>query len=172
MAERSPELLRLSEILYPDVHHFAFVFTDIEAALAQYERFFAGSRVIYRGVVETRGNTYRGAETQYAMDLAFVDIGNTVVELFQPIGHARSPYHDFLRDNPAGGLHHVGYTVDSIDDRLASVRAGGGAPRVIHEGLLDNGLLRRYVYVDGLLPGTLVELMELPDEIETEAAER
>jgi len=65
----------------------------------------------------------------------FVDVGNTKIELLEPLGEG-SPIAAFLAKNPAGGMHHVCYEVDDIAaarDRLAAGGArvlGDGSPKI------------------------------------------
>ena len=47
------------------------------------------------------------------MTVVFIDLGNTKIELLEPLGED-SPIAAFLEKNPAGGMHHVCYEVDDI----------------------------------------------------------
>ena len=62
---------------------------------------------------------------EHGVTVAFVDLGNTKVELMEPLGEA-SPIAAFLARNPGGGMHHICFEVEDIvaaRDRLKCVRA-------------------------------------------------
>src|SRR5437762_13026855 len=103
--------------------HVALAVPDLAAAVAAYR------------------NTL-GAETsepqalpEHGVTVVFVDVGNTRIELLEPLGEA-SPIAAFLEKNPAGGMHHLCYEVDDIlaaRDRLKAEGArvlGDGNPKV------------------------------------------
>ena len=50
---------------------------------------------------------------EHGVTVVFVDVGNTKIELLEPLGDA-SPIAAFLEKNPSGGMHHVCYEVDDI----------------------------------------------------------
>ena len=67
--------------------------------------------------------------------MIFVDLGNTKVELLEPLG-GNSPIAAFLERNPSGGMHHICYEVEDIvaaRNRLKAQGArvlGDGEPRI------------------------------------------
>ena len=73
--------------------------------------------------------------TDHGVTVVFVDLGNTKVELLEPLGE-NSPIAAFLEKNPSGGMHHICYEVDDIfaaRDRLAEEGArvlGDGHPKI------------------------------------------
>ena len=96
---------------------------------------------------------------EHGVTVVFVDLGNTKVELLEPIG-ADSPIAPFLAKNPAGGMHHVCYEVDDI--RAARDRLKAAGARVLGDGEPKTGAHGKPVLF--LHPkdfmGTLVELEE------------
>ena len=50
---------------------------------------------------------------QQGVRLAYVDLGNSKIELMQPLT-AESPIGRFLTKHPGGGLHHVCFGVDEV----------------------------------------------------------
>lgn len=54
----------------------------------------------------------------------FVEMPNTKLELLHPLGD-KSPIANFLQKNPAGGIHHVCFEVDSLDEALVKVKEAG-----------------------------------------------
>jgi methylmalonyl-CoA/ethylmalonyl-CoA epimerase len=103
-------------------NHVAIVVPDLAAAAA-----------MYRDVL--------GGEVTDAVDLpdhgvttVFVKLPNTKIELLHPLG-ADSPIANFLKSNPAGGIHHICMEVDDIVEARDGLRAkgvritGSGEPR-------------------------------------------
>ena len=83
------------------LNHVAFAVPDLNAAAAVY-RDTLGARVSEAEALPEHGVT-----------VVFVDLGNTRVELMEPLGED-SPIIGFLEKNPTGGMHHVCYEVDDI----------------------------------------------------------
>ena len=83
------------------LNHIAFAVPDLSAAAS-----------VYR---DTLGARVSEAETlpEHGVTVVFVDLGNTRVELMEPLGED-SPITGFLKKNPTGGMHHVCYEVDNI----------------------------------------------------------
>lgn len=58
----------------------------------------------------------------FGVSVVFIDLPNSALELLAPLG-AASPLAAFLKDHPAGGMHHVCFEVDNLRaarDRLAA----------------------------------------------------
>jgi len=83
------------------LNHVAFAVPDLSAAASVY-RDTLGARVSEAEALPEHGVT-----------VVFVDLGNTLVELMEPLGED-SPITGFLEKNPTGGMHHVCYEVDDI----------------------------------------------------------
>ena len=105
------------------LNHTAIAVPDLEAAAS-----------IYRNTL--------GATVSAPLDLPdhgvraiFVDLGNTRLELLEPLGE-NSPIAAFLARNPDGGVHHLCFEVDDIHaarDRLKEQGArvlGDGEPKI------------------------------------------
>ena len=83
------------------LNHVAIAVPDLRAAAAVY-RDTLGARVSEAEALPEHGVT-----------VVFVDLGNTRIELMEPLGKD-SPIAGFLERNPTGGMHHVCYEVDDI----------------------------------------------------------
>ncbi|KAI8930371.1 Glyoxalase/Bleomycin resistance protein/Dihydroxybiphenyl dioxygenase [Entophlyctis helioformis] len=59
---------------------------------------------------------------EHGVYTVFVDLGNTKFELLHPYGD-KSPIANFLKKNPAGGIHHVCIEVDNIKNAMAVLTA-------------------------------------------------
>jgi len=105
------------------LNHVAIAVPDLDAAAHNY-RDVLGAKVSAPQAVPAHGVT-----------VVFVDLGNTKIELLQPLGD-KSPIKAFLEKNPSGGLHHVCFEVSDIvaeRDQVKSAGArvlGNGEPRI------------------------------------------
>lgn len=105
------------------LNHVALAVPDLAAAMAAY-RDTLGARLSAPQALPEHGVT-----------VGFVDVGNTKIELLEPLGE-NSPITAFLEKNPSGGMHHVCYEVDDIvaaRDRLKASGArvlGDGSPKI------------------------------------------
>jgi methylmalonyl-CoA/ethylmalonyl-CoA epimerase len=105
------------------LNHVAIAVPDLEAAVRVY-RDTLGAKVSAPVPVPEQGVT-----------TVFVELQNTKIELLHPLGRS-SPIANFLKNNPAGGMHHVCYEVDDIfaaRDRLKASGArvlGSGEPTI------------------------------------------
>ena len=130
------------------LNHVALAVPDLEAAAATY-RALLGAEV-----------SAPQALAQHGVTVVFVTLGNTKIELLEPLGEG-SPIAAFLAKNPKGGMHHVCYEVTDIvaaRDRLVAAGArvlGDGEPKIGAHG-------RPVVFIHpGDMFGTLTELEEV-----------
>ncbi|CAG1010606.1 MAG: methylmalonyl-CoA epimerase [Rhizobiaceae bacterium] len=101
------------------LNHVAIAVPDLAAAAAVY-RDTLGARV-----------TAPQALPEHGVTVVFIDVGNTKIELLEPLGDA-SPITAFLAKNPSGGMHHVCYEVADILAARDSLKAAGA--RVLGDG--------------------------------------
>lgn len=105
------------------LNHVAIAVPDIKAASA-----------LYSGPLGANV-TAPQALPDHGVTVVFIDVGNTKIELLEPLGED-SPIAAFLAKNPAGGMHHLCYEVRDIiaaRDRLKAQGArilGDGAPKI------------------------------------------
>jgi len=130
------------------LNHVAIVVPDLAAATALY-RDTLGAKVMPPHALPEHGVT-----------AIFVELGNTRVELLEPLG-AESPVSNFLARNPDGGMHHVCYEVADIREARDRLRVSGA--RVLGDGEPKIGAHGKPVLF--LHPkdfcGTLIELEEV-----------
>ena len=127
------------------LNHVAIAVPDLAAAAAIYRDTLGAS------VSETQ------ALPEHGVTVVFVNVGNTKIELLEPLGE-NSPIAAFLDKNPSGGMHHLCYEVDDILAARDRLRASGA--RVLGDGNPKTGAHGKPVLF--LHPkdftGTLVEL--------------
>jgi methylmalonyl-CoA/ethylmalonyl-CoA epimerase len=127
------------------LNHVAIAVPDLAAASA-----------VYRDTLGAKLSAPQ-ALPDHGVTVVFVDLGNTKVELLEPLGDA-SPIAAFLARNPAGGMHHLCYEVDDIVTVRDRLKAEGA--RVLGDGEPKTGAHGKPVLF--LHPkdfaGTLVEL--------------
>jgi methylmalonyl-CoA/ethylmalonyl-CoA epimerase len=91
--------------------------------------------------------------------LAYIDCGNAKIELMEP-SRPDSPVAKFLEKNPKGGIHHVAFSVDSMDETTKTL--GDKGIRVLGDGkpkLNVSGERIAFIHPADFL-GALVELEE------------
>jgi methylmalonyl-CoA/ethylmalonyl-CoA epimerase len=107
------------------LNHVAIAVPDIKAAAATYRQTFQMGAKVSDEV----------KQPDHGVTTVFIDLGNTKIELLEPLGE-NSPIANFLKKNPSGGIHHVCYEVDDIyaaRDRMKDMGAtitGTGEPRI------------------------------------------
>lgn len=130
------------------LNHVAIAVPDLAAASAVY-RDTLGARV-----------TEPQALPEHGVTVVFIDVGNTKIELLEPLGEG-SPITAFLAKSPSGGMHHVCYEVDDILAARDHLKATGA--RVLGDGNPKIGAHGKPVLF--LHPkdfqGTLVELEQV-----------
>jgi methylmalonyl-CoA/ethylmalonyl-CoA epimerase len=102
-----------------NLSHISIVVPDLEAAINSI-------REVY-GL--TSGEI--GENLQQGVRLTYVDLGNSKIELMQPLT-ADSPLGRFLAKHPAGGLHHLCLGVPDIEPVTAELRQKG--VRILGDG--------------------------------------
>jgi len=99
-------------------------------------------------------------QRDHGVTTVFITLPNTKIELLEPLGE-NSPIKGFLDKNPSGGMHHICYEVENINEAIAQMKAKGA--RVIGDGKPKIGAHGKPVVF--LHPkdfdGTLIELEEV-----------
>jgi methylmalonyl-CoA/ethylmalonyl-CoA epimerase len=129
------------------INHVAVVVADLDEAL----RFWR----------DALGLPLSGKETvaAEAVDVAFLPVGESKIELLQPTDDASGVARYLARRGP--GLHHLCLEVDDIDGMLARLQAH--AVELINPTALSREDGTRYAFVHPRATGgVLVELYETP----------
>ncbi len=130
------------------LNHVAIAVSDINAAAAVY-RDTLGAKVTDATDLPEHGVT-----------TVFIELPNTKIELLQALGD-NSPIQRFVEKNPAGGIHHICYEVDDIEQAISKLASDGA--KILGDGQPKIGAHGKPVIF--LHPkdfcGTLVELEQV-----------
>jgi methylmalonyl-CoA epimerase len=97
--------------MFGTIDHVGVAVEDIDAALALYRDALA-MPLVHRETVAEQG-----------VEAALLDVGDTHVELLQPLG-PETPVGKFLASR-GPGLHHVAYRVADVEAALSALAAAG-----------------------------------------------
>ncbi len=117
---------------------------------------------LYRDVLGATKIGEKFSMPEQGVWVCFVDLPNAQIELIEPYGDD-SPIHGFLKQNPAGGQHHICFEVDDIIEARDEMKAKGarilgtGEPRIGAHGV-------PIIFVHPKdMGGVLIELMQKPE---------
>ena len=103
-----------------DLSHISIVVPDLEAAIKTMREVYG----LASGDI--------AENVQQGVRLTYIDLGNSKIELMQPLT-ADSPIGRFLAKHPAGGLHHLCLGVSEIASVTTELRRKG--VRVLGDGI-------------------------------------
>lgn len=140
--------------MFHGLSHVAIAVPDLARAVAHLSKTY--------GLVA--GKTYENADQ--GVRLAYVELGNTRIELIEPL-RPDGPIARFLEKNPSGGLHHVSLYVDDVPEALGELQSRD-------VGLIGDGRIGRnahgqaiaFVHPRSFL-GALLEVEERPHANQT-----
>ena len=145
----------------PPLAHVGIVVADLERAAADYERRWGVTTEQVQDLALDDARLH-GKPAGTSARYGFISTGASQIELIQPLT-APSPYAEFLKANGGDGVHHLAYIVDGIDPFLEHLREVGETVDVdfttsfTYPGIGSG----RFVYIDGLMHGPLIELIEM-----------
>ena len=149
---------------YPNLNHVGVVVRDIDQAERDNSNRFGLSAIASRFTLHIENALYQGKTVTFSAEFGFVELGNTMLELIQPLGNDPSPYLDALQERVGGAnTHHLAYLAPSIDEHLEMGRKSNALLSVLFDAKLPDWM-GHYVYVDGLVHGVLIELMEFAQQ--------
>ena len=93
------------------INHLGVAVKSLDEARDYYENVLGGK---FEGVEEV---------TEQKVKVAFYLVGDVRIELLEPTSED-SPISKFL-ETRGEGIHHVAYTVENIEDRIAEIKDGG-----------------------------------------------
>ena len=145
----------------PPLAHVGIVVPDLERAAADYERRWGVTtdQVVDIALDDAR---LRGTPAATSARYGLISTGASQIELIQPL-ETPSPYTEFLEANGGEGVHHLAYVVDDIDRYIEHLRDAGETVDVSFatSATFPGWGSGRFTYVDGLMHGPAIELIEL-----------
>jgi methylmalonyl-CoA/ethylmalonyl-CoA epimerase len=143
---RQANTLGLVKLLNLD--HVALAVNDLDAALEGYRTKYDVAP-LYRETIQSQG-----------VEEAMIPVGGSFIQLLEPLG-PETPVGRFL-SNKGEGLHHVAYTVVSIEAALAHLAEIGSRLVDTEPRIGGRGARIAFVHPEDL-GGTLIELVELSE---------
>ena len=134
---------------YPNLNHVGVVVRDIDQAERDNSNRFGLSAIARRFTLHIENALYRGKTVTFSAEFGFIELGNTMLELIQPLGNDPSPYLDALQERGGEGenTQHLAYLVPSIDEHLEMAHKSTAPLSVLFDAKLPDGM-RRSAYVD------------------------
>ena len=132
------------------LNHVGVATPSIEQSVALYRDMLGATKIHDKFSLEEQG-----------VWVCFVDLPNSQIELIEPIDDT-SPVAGFLKQNPAGGQHHICFEVDDIIEARDEMVAKGA--RVLGTGetrIGAHGTPIIFIHPKDM-GGVLVELMQSP----------
>ncbi len=108
----------------------AWVVKDITVAVNFFKEAMGISNFSKAEVIRLKefGSTYYGAPCDGESLVSMAYSGGTFIELIQPLS-GRSIFQDYIDKNPAGGVHHIAYSLPVADlEKVISEMANKGMP--------------------------------------------
>lgn len=144
----------------PGVGQLGFVVHSLETSLPYYAAFY-NLDTWFRPKYADKQFQIGSDRVEVDVDLAFAFSGKTQIELVEASGPVETLYQRHLADH-GEGLHHLGFYVSNLDDRLRVIRKLG--IDLLLEGRFKTagGGLARFAYLDTeQLCGAVLELIEI-----------
>lgn len=137
----------------PDASQIAIVVQDIEKTKVFYQNYFNFNKFIDLEFPFTEVY-YHGKLVKSKWKMSFYSLGSVEFEIIQPI-YGPSVFNDFLLEH-GGGLHHIGFDIDNIKQRLEAYKESGIS--VIQSQKCENA---HSVYLDTAKDGgMIIELVQ------------
>lgn len=138
-----------------------YVVPDVEAAIAHWTA--RGVGPFFLTDISGFSGQYDGQPIMAEMRAGFAYSGDQQIEVITPGGGHPSIYKDYLAHTPQGGLQHLAFWVDNINEKLAGLEAAGHSYRVWQRyGEAPDYAL--HAYIDSTShPGVMMQLMARSD---------
>jgi catechol 2,3-dioxygenase-like lactoylglutathione lyase family enzyme len=145
--------------------HVAFVVPDFDAAVQRLLDAGIGPVFTMRRIrVAAR---FRGERHDPLFSAAFCYTGGIQMEFLEQHDETPSAYLEFIRRNPAGGLHHTAYFKAPFDDATGEAEAMGQAYDIVQEFIEPESGVAYEVYVEPRgVPNPLLAQLMVPGPME------
>jgi len=109
------------KIVLPEVGHVCLVVRDAEKTAEKFLTLGVGPFKF--AVAESIAATRRGKPVHYKVKFAFANVGNTTLELCEPL-EGETVHKDFL-ESRGEGVHHIAFDVDDLEAEIAKWKKHG-----------------------------------------------
>ena len=138
-----------------------YVVPDVDAAVAHW--LARGVGPFFIADIKNMSGVYDGEHIYADMRAGFAYSGDQQIEVITPVGTDPSIYKDYLQSNPAGGLQHLAYWVDDIDDKLSEI-SGIGHEFKVWQRYGEAPDYKAHAYIDSTAAaGVMIQLMARSD---------
>jgi methylmalonyl-CoA/ethylmalonyl-CoA epimerase len=138
-----------------------YVVPNLDAALTHLNSTLGAPRfMVLRNIVVENG-WFRGAPATINHSMAFGYVGDLQFEIIENVA-GKSTYSEFLDRVPAGGVHHLGYSVADYDGATADLLKRGYRP--VQRGTFGDTRFGYFESSDD--PGTLTEIVYLDPNVQ------
>ena len=144
-----------------------YVVPNLDAALAHLNTKLGAPRFMVLREIVVENGWFRGAPAAINHSMAFGYVGDVQFEVIEPVS-GKSTYSEFLDRIPAGGVHHLGYSVEDYDAATADLLGRGYRP--VQRGTFgdtkfgyfetadDPGIVTEIVYLDANVKGMFANI--------------
>lgn len=141
--------------MFKHLHHIGVVYKDISKIAEKIKEMY-GIEFQIDEVNVPVNTVIKELKDPLRIKLAHATIGNTEIEIFEPLDD-KSIYSEYLKEVPEGGIHHMGVLVENIEEHLKKWDSMG-IKRII-SGIPPF----KFVYYDTReMFGYVTELLEMP----------
>jgi methylmalonyl-CoA/ethylmalonyl-CoA epimerase len=146
-----------ADLQLPGLHHVGMVVRDRDATIRHYKELLGfKSFFTYDAPPMPNYSFVNGKPTAFGLRVGFASLGNTLLELLQPLDRV-SPHFHFLEEH-GEGIHHLGFLVPNLDDYLAKTEGKG--LHLLGEWGEPSMNIKTVYLVGDRLSGTILELMQ------------
>lgn len=128
----------MSTFFGPNLFHIAHVGTDLDAMVDNMLQSGIGPWYYARDL--NLNSRYRGEQHDLVISVAFAFTGHLMFELVVQDNDVPSSFKEYLDRRPEGGLHHIAWMSDHLEDSIAAAEAKAGRKIVkVQEFLMADG---------------------------------
>jgi methylmalonyl-CoA/ethylmalonyl-CoA epimerase len=151
----------MTDLLIGKLFQMGIVVPNVDAAVASMTAKYGAGRFMTLPP-DPKETWYRGKMEKMSYALAFGYVGDTQIELMQPV-MGNSTYAEYLAKSPEGGIHHLGFEVEDFDAAAAEMDRRGY--RAVQKGSFgdtrfnyyehdaDTGVITEILYLDPAVKG-------------------
>ena len=138
----------IKKLELPPMSQIGIVVKDMDKTIEYYEKVL-GLGPFVRPDITYKEKHYYGKKVNFEFIMGFCSLGSVEMELIQPIT-GPTIYHDFLKEK-GEGLHHLGFDVKDIEQKLALCKEMG--IKIIQGG---QGATSHFEYLDTAATGGVI----------------